>query len=147
MRIISNSEEETFAAGEQLGKKLSRGNVVLLTGDLGAGKTRFVKGIARGLGIREWWKIRSPTFSFRQSYTGEIPLYHFDFYRLKDIYDFETIGIDPLDLEGGVVVIEWGEKYAQQLKNFFDKKIYSVKIEILDENRRMIEITEEMEEF
>ena len=140
--FISTSEEETIRVGEEFAKGLSAGEVVILTGDLGAGKTHFVKGIARGLGVGHWERVRSPTFSFKHTYYGRVPLYHFDLYRVKDIDDLETLGIDPIDLEDGVIAIEWGEKYGKSFENFFDKKIHIVKIEILDEKRRRIVITD-----
>ncbi len=140
--FVSNSESETIGIAEEFARGLSAGEVVVLTGDLGAGKTRFVKGMAKGLGVEDWERVRSPTFSFRQTYYGRLPLYHFDLYRVKDIDDFETLGIDPMDLEDGVLAIEWGEKYGKSLENFFDKKIHIVKIEILDEKSRRIVITD-----
>ncbi len=138
--IFTHSEEETIRAGEEFSRKLTAGNVVLLTGDLGAGKTRFVKGIAKGLGVKDWQHVRSPTFSFRYTYRGDIPVYHFDLYRVKNVEDLETLGIDPDDLDDGILVLEWGEKYRESLENFFDKKIFIVKIEILGDNERKITI-------
>ncbi len=142
MKIISHSEEETISAGEEIAKKLSAGDVILLTGDLGAGKTRFVRGIAKSMGIKNWERVRSPTFTFRQTYYGESPLYHFDFYRIKDIDDLSTIGIDPEELVDGVTAIERGEKFLKLLENFFEKKIYIIKIKILSEGTREIEINQ-----
>jgi len=134
MKIISRSEEETINIGESFAKELKRGDVVLLTGDLGAGKTRFVRGIAKGLGIVDWEKVKSPTYTIRHTYQGKIPLYHFDLYRINGENELYEIGIDDLELDKGVSVVEWGKI----IENFFDKKPVIVKIIIVDDSVREI---------
>ncbi len=106
--ILSRSAEETFAAGEKLGKTLKSGDIVALFGGLGAGKTVFAKGIAAGLGIAE--DVTSPTFTLLKEYEGKQKLYHFDLYRIEDEESLENIGFREYLNNGGVCVIEWPEK-------------------------------------
>jgi tRNA threonylcarbamoyladenosine biosynthesis protein TsaE len=107
--IISHSVEDTAAFGRSVASTLRRGDVLALRGDLGAGKTHFVKGIAAGLGGGDI--VTSPTFTLIHEYTGgRLPLFHFDFYRLEDETEAIKIGLEEyLDGEG-VCVIEWAEK-------------------------------------
>jgi tRNA threonylcarbamoyladenosine biosynthesis protein TsaE len=107
--ILSNSEEETEAAGERLGASLKAGDVVLLYGELGAGKTAFVRGLARGVGAPPD-DVSSPTFTLIQEYAGRLKLHHVDLYRLeaKEIPD---LGLDDLVSGDGVVAIEWAERW------------------------------------
>ena len=107
--ILSRSEEETSAAGERLAAALKPGDVVLLFGDLGAGKTAFVRGLARGLGAPPE-EVSSPTFTLIQEYPGRVTLYHVDLYRLepKEIPD---LGLEDLVLGDGVVAIEWADRW------------------------------------
>jgi len=112
--IISHSPQETEAAGRRLAATLRPGDVVALTGDLGAGKTAFVRGVAAGLGCGD--PVTSPTFTLIQEYGGgRLPLYHMDLYRLETTEEALRIGIDEY-LEGdGVTFIEWGEKFPALL--------------------------------
>jgi tRNA threonylcarbamoyladenosine biosynthesis protein TsaE len=100
---------ETEAVGEVLGAQLRRGDLVVLTGDLGSGKTTFTKGIARGLGVTE--RVTSPTFTIVQEYDGRVPVAHVDVYRLERIQELHDFGFEEL-LEGRVTVVEWGEAIA-----------------------------------
>jgi tRNA threonylcarbamoyladenosine biosynthesis protein TsaE len=112
--IISHSVEETAAFGRSVGSTLRRGDVLALCGDLGAGKTHFVKGLAAGLGGGDI--VTSPTFTLIHEYTGGwLPLFHFDFYRLEDETEAIKIGLEEyLDGEG-VCAIEWAEKFPALL--------------------------------
>jgi len=112
--IISHSPEETEAAGRRLAAALRPGDVVALTGDLGAGKTAFTRGLAAGLGCGD--AVSSPTFTLIQEYGGgRLPLYHMDLYRLESVEEAIRIGIEEY-LEGdGVAVIEWAEKFPDLL--------------------------------
>ena len=102
----SGSREETFEFGRRMGEQASAGQVICLEGDLGAGKTVFVKGFACGLGIRE--PVSSPTFTIVQEYEeGRLPLYHFDAYRIADPDEMEEIGFDEYLFGEGVCLIEW----------------------------------------
>ncbi len=106
--VITNSDIETMAAGEAFSKALKAGDVVALYGELGAGKTVFVKGIARGLGIAD--PVTSPTFTILKEYEGRAPLYHFDAYRIRAAEEMDDIGFfDYLGGEG-IAVIEWAGK-------------------------------------
>ena len=106
--ILSRSAEETLKAGERLGRTLTGGDIVALFGQLGAGKTVFAKGIAKGLGISE--EVTSPTFTFLKEYDGKLKLYHFDLYRIEDEEALENIGFCDYLQSEGVCVIEWPEK-------------------------------------
>jgi tRNA threonylcarbamoyladenosine biosynthesis protein TsaE len=107
--IVTSSEAETARAGRELASQLSAGSAVLLIGDLGAGKTAFVRGLAEGLGVRAE-AVSSPTFTIVQEYRGgRLPLFHVDLYRLNDAREIEDLGLDEI-AENGVLAIEWAEK-------------------------------------
>jgi len=107
--IVSSSEAETTAIGRELASGLSAGSVVLLFGDLGAGKTAFVRGVVEGLGIPAE-EVSSPTFTIMQEYRGgRLPLYHVDLYRLDDPREIDDLGLDEI-ADGAVLAIEWAEK-------------------------------------
>ena len=107
--ILTASEEETSAAGERLGASLQAGAVVLLYGDLGAGKTAFVRGLARGIGAPDE-EVTSPTFTIVQEYPGRVTLYHVDLYRLEE-REVDDLGLEELVLGDGIVAIEWAERW------------------------------------
>lgn len=112
--ITSRSEEDTANAGRELAATLASGDVVLLYGDLGAGKTAFVKGLADGLGIARD-EVSSPTFTLMQEYRGgRLPLFHVDLYRLNDPREVEDLGLDELAADG-VLAIEWADKLPARL--------------------------------
>jgi tRNA threonylcarbamoyladenosine biosynthesis protein TsaE len=107
--LTTASEEETGAAGRDLAAALGPGSVVLLFGDLGAGKTAFVRGMAQGLGV-DPGDVSSPTFTLLQEYRGgRVPLFHADLYRLNDAREVEELGLEELAADG-VLAIEWSEK-------------------------------------
>ena len=107
--ILTNSEAETAAVGRELASTLTGGDVVLLQGDLGAGKTAFVRGLAEGLGIAPD-EVSSPTFSLIQEYRGgRVPLFHVDLYRLQST-EVDDLGLDEIALGPGVTAIEWPER-------------------------------------
>ncbi len=109
--IISNSPEETRAIGRALAATLPRGAVVALTGDLGAGKTHFTKGLVEGLG-GDPAGVTSPTFTLVHEYReGRLPVFHFDFYRLEAASELRHIGWEEYLLEDGIVVVEWAERF------------------------------------
>jgi tRNA threonylcarbamoyladenosine biosynthesis protein TsaE len=113
VQVTTKSAAETERIGALLGQKLERGMVVVLTGELGAGKTAFARGVARGLGVRD--PVTSPTFTLIQEYTGRLPLYHFDVYRLQEPGELADLGYDEY-LEGdGVCLIEWGDLVRELL--------------------------------
>lgn len=105
------SEEETIALGERLARTLQPGAVVLLIGNLGAGKTTLAKGIVKGLGAGEPEEVSSPTFTLIHEYGSPPAVYHVDLYRLDNASDAATLGLDDLFESGAVVLIEWGERF------------------------------------
>ena len=111
---VSTTTEQTIALGQILGKLLQAGDVLVLTGDLGAGKTQLTKGIAAGMGVMD--DVTSPTFTIEMVYEGTtMPLYHFDLYRLNDPDQLEDTGLyDALESDGPTI-IEWGEQFAEQI--------------------------------
>ena len=112
---ILRSPEETIAYGRDLAASLRSGDILALCGDLGAGKTHFVKGLAAGLGAKAT-DVTSPTFTLIHEYTGGwLPLYHFDFYRLEDERELLKIGFDDYLAERGVLAIEWADKFREAL--------------------------------
>src|SRR5687767_2145797 len=131
--FTSHSEHETFALGEQLAASLQRGAFVLLHGDLGAGKTAFVRGLAAGLGANPE-DVSSPTFVLIQHYKGRIPLVHVDLYRLERGAAVDDLGLEEL-ASGAVVAIEWAERLPRPI----DCSV-TVKIEDLGSDRRRITI-------
>ena len=114
MAFVTTSQEETIALGERLGALLQTGDVLVLTGDLGAGKTQLTKGIAAGMGVED--DVTSPTFNILMVYDGaDMPLYHFDLYRLDDPDQLEDIGLYEMLDGDGACVIEWGEQFSDEI--------------------------------
>jgi len=112
--FVCANTAETQALGERLAAYLAPGDVLVLTGDLGAGKTQLTKGIARGLGVAE--DVTSPTFTIGMTYEGaQMPLYHFDLYRLDSADQLEDTGIFDVLGDDGPCVIEWGEQFGDLL--------------------------------
>ncbi|MCL2227679.1 MAG: tRNA (adenosine(37)-N6)-threonylcarbamoyltransferase complex ATPase subunit type 1 TsaE [Oscillospiraceae bacterium] len=134
MTIITNNESETVQEGQKLGEKLPPGSVVALHGGLGTGKTAFTRGLAAGLGIK--MDISSPTFTIVNEYPGEIPLFHFDMYRLESEAELFDIGWDDYLERGGVCAVEWSEK----VPGAFPEGSIVVKLESLDGGKRRISI-------
>lgn len=135
-KIISNSVDETIGIGEGLAKKLKAGDVVALVGNLGAGKTVFTKGIAKGLGVKDIRYVNSPTFVTIKEYEGRIPLYHFDIYRLNKSSVLDSESYEEYFYGDGVTVIEWADK----IRAILPKKYIEVKLSVIGEGRRKIEI-------
>ena len=109
--IISSSEEDTSSAGERFAKQLKAGDVVLLYGDLGAGKTAFVRGVARGLGASAD-EVTSPTFTLMQEYRGRLTLVHVDLYRLS-AEEVSALGVEESTDHPAVIAIEWAERWNE----------------------------------
>lgn len=135
MKYLSHSEDETQKIGFEVAEKIKKGDVISLTGSLGAGKTVFAKGFAKQLGIGE--AIVSPTFTLVQEYDGRMKMYHLDLYRLSGEDEFESMGGEDFLYSDGVTLIEWSEKIESMLP---DDTIY-VKITINEDLTRTIEIT------
>ena len=105
--IVTNTPAETEAAGEQFGERLAKGDLVLLEGDLGAGKTTFVRGLTRG--VRSSAHVASPTFQLVRVYPGRVQIAHVDLYRLEVGAELVDLGLEEL-LDQGAVVVEWGDR-------------------------------------
>ncbi|KKR48694.1 MAG: putative ATPase or kinase [Candidatus Magasanikbacteria bacterium GW2011_GWC2_40_17] len=139
MVFTSHSEEETQKLGKKIGKKLPTGSILLLKGNLGSGKTTFLKGLAKELGIKK--SLRSPTFNLMRVYhlkkNSRIKSFiHLDCYRIKNLQEIIEIGLfDYLDEKQTLAAIEWPEKIATQLKKYKTKKIL---FKVLSENKRKI---------
>ena len=134
MKYITHSPEETQALGSALAAVLQPGTVLAYTGDLGAGKTAFTRGIARGLGIRE--PVTSPTYTIVNEYPqGRLPLFHFDMYRLTSSEDLWDIGWEDYLQRGGICCVEWSENVADAMEDAI-----RIHIEKLDETSRAITI-------
>jgi tRNA threonylcarbamoyladenosine biosynthesis protein TsaE len=111
--LISRSETETVNCGAEFAKSLRRGDNVALYGQLGSGKTRFIQGICKGLGVRE--HVASPTFTIVNEYNaGDVKIYHFDFYRMKSLREIQQVGFEEYTSNDGICLIAWAEK-AQEL--------------------------------
>ena len=136
MTIISKSEAETEAAGERFARTLPEGAVVALYGDLGAGKTAFVRGMARGMGIDA--RVSSPTFTIVNEYLGARELYHFDMYRLGSADELFDIGWEDYLSRGGICAVEWSEN----VEDAFEGDQICVRIEKTGDGERTITIGE-----
>lgn len=135
MIIQTHSEQETEAAGEALAKTLPEGAVIALYGDLGAGKTAFVRGMARGLGLTD--RVSSPTFTIVNEYLGgDKPLFHFDMYRLSGPEELFGVGWDDYLTRGGVIAVEWSEN----VEAAFEGTELRVRLTRLGDETREIEI-------
>ncbi|MCI7677672.1 MAG: tRNA (adenosine(37)-N6)-threonylcarbamoyltransferase complex ATPase subunit type 1 TsaE [Streptococcus orisratti] len=142
----SRNELELIAIGEQIGKKLIAGDVLVLTGDLGAGKTTLTKGIAKSLGISQM--IKSPTYTIVREYEGRLPLYHLDVYRIGD--DPDSIDLDDFLYGAGVTVIEWGELLSSDLLDdylevFIERDIDGRKVRFDAHGTRSQELLEDLQ--
>ena len=136
--FISHSPAETEALGERFGRTVKPGQVIALSGDLGAGKTQFVRGLARGLGVPG--RVHSPTFTLVNEYGGgRLQLFHLDLYRLETAQQMLNAGIEDYLSPAGVAVIEWAERLpATSGQRPAEKKWSEVQIEIVSETERKI---------
>jgi tRNA threonylcarbamoyladenosine biosynthesis protein TsaE len=110
---VSASPEETEAIGAAIGGALASGDSILLTGELGAGKTTFARGVARGLGVR--FGVKSPSFAIHLRYPGRLPMHHLDLYRVEDPRDLAELGLEDILERDGVAVVEWGERLGDRI--------------------------------
>ena len=135
MEFITNSPVETEAVGAKLAEQLTPGAVIAYRGDLGAGKTAFTRGLAKGLGATE--AVTSPTYTIVNEYlTGRMPLFHFDMYRLTSADDLFDIGWEDYLERGGVCAVEWSENVAEALEDPI-----TVTLEKIGEDTRRITLT------
>ena len=134
IRLTTKTAEETIELGKKIGNLLTKGDVIAMQGTLAAGKTTITKGIAQALGVKE--TITSPTFCLISEYSGKMPLYHMDVYRLGGAEDFADLGTDDMIYGEGVCIIEWSEKIMSELP----KKTIILKIEPQNDDSRIITI-------
>jgi tRNA threonylcarbamoyladenosine biosynthesis protein TsaE len=132
--IATSDRNETILLGERIGKSLKAGDIVALSGELGAGKTTLIQGIAKGLGIRDW--VTSPTFTIINEFKGTVNLYHVDLYRIDRMEDALDVEIEEYFTKGGVTVIEWAEK----IKPLLPDKTIEINMDIISDNKRKIKI-------
>lgn len=131
--LISNSEEETKLCAQRLAGQFKAGDIVLLQGELGSGKTTFVKGLGKALKFSPK-KVNSPTFVLMNYYKGKLPVYHFDLYRLANPKEIDTLDLDDYFYGQGISVIEWPERLGE----YKPKNYYLVEFQHQGENRRKI---------
>jgi tRNA threonylcarbamoyladenosine biosynthesis protein TsaE len=134
--IVTNSSEETILRGREIGSRLKAPALVLLSGDLGAGKTTLTKGIASGLGAADEDDVTSPTFTLVHKYSRGAPVYHVDLYRIADFHDLETLGLEDVFSEKAVVIVEWPDKLTLRT----DWPVVRIRLEHVAEDTRRIVI-------
>lgn len=135
IRLISEQEETTYEIGFKLGTLLEAGDVVCLTGDLGAGKTTMTKAIAKALGVEE--DVTSPTFTIVHEYLGRIPVYHFDVYRIRRLEEMEDLGYEEYFYGNGVCLVEW----ASEIESLVPEERLWIDIKRgVGDNRRILDI-------
>lgn len=122
--LFSNSVQETLAIGECLGRLASPGDFIALTGDLGSGKTHFAQGVARGLGVDPLVCVASPSYTLLNEYSGRIPLYHFDLYRLGGDADILELGFDEYFYGRGLCLVEWADRLGLELPDEYLKIVF-----------------------
>jgi len=133
--LISRSPEETLEMGRELARRINSPMLVLLTGDLGSGKTTFTKGLISGLGAAAEEEVTSPTFTLIHEYRGpKATLYHIDLYRVETQRDLDTLGLDDLMGDQSILLIEWGEKFPR----FLRERDVEIVLEWAGEERRKL---------
>jgi tRNA threonylcarbamoyladenosine biosynthesis protein TsaE len=140
--FTTKSAEETIALGREIATLLAPPKLVVLTGDLGAGKTTLIKGIAEGFGAAKEDDVTSPTFTLIHEYRGPAAtLYHIDLYRVDTQRELDTLALDDLMTDDSVLLIEWGEKFAR----FQKERDVEIAIERLSESQRKITVSQRSE--
>ena len=143
MNLSTRNHKETLALGERLGQQLKSGDIILLFGELGAGKTTLAQGMCYGLGIEKKQYIRSPTFTIVNEYWGSYPIYHIDLYRLDSFSEIEALGLEEYLLSDGVSIIEWAEKLSPEVNQLLSLRLderIEVHIKIVEENHRTFRV-------
>jgi len=134
--IQTRSASETIRVGKTIGSRLLLGDVVALVGELGAGKTQFIKGLAAGVGIENSAYISSPSFTLIHEYPGKIPFYHIDLFRLGREQEAEELGLEDYFQGRGITAIEWADK----IPSLLPEELLFISITYLDKNIRSVEI-------
>ena len=133
----TKSTEETVRVGKDIGRRLLPGDVVALVGELGAGKTQLIKGLAAGVGIENSAYISSPSFTLIHEYPGKIPLYHVDLFRLGREQEAEELGLEEYFQGRGITAIEWADK----IPSLLPQELLFISIASMDKNIRSVEIS------
>ncbi len=136
--IVTTSDEDTRRLGKEIGKRLISGVVIRLMGDLGSGKTCFVKGLANGLDVPDGYEITSPTYTLVHEFPGRLPLVHVDLYRIHDEMDAESIGLWELMGQDHVVAVEWAERLADDF--WPSDPMLTIEFQSPDENTRQLKL-------
>jgi len=131
----TRSEEETIALGEKLAARLEPGSVVLLVGELGAGKTTIAKGLVKGLGAASPDEVSSPTFTLVHEYGDPPSVYHVDLYRIEEVAELESLGLEELFDRRAVVLVEWGDRFP----GFWPPDRFEIRLRRRDDAEREIE--------
>ncbi len=132
----TKSALETIRVGRDIGRRLLIGDVVALVGELGAGKTQFIKGLAAGVGIENSAYVSSPSFTLIHEYPGQMPFYHIDLFRLGKEQEAEELGLEDYFLGRGITAIEW----ADRIPSLLPKELLFISIVYVDKNMRSLEI-------
>ena len=135
---VTYSAEDTIRTGRELGARLKPPALILLRGELGAGKTTLTKGIVSGLGAAREEEVTSPTFTLVHNYHNGVRVYHIDLYRVADFRDFETLGVEDLFTTPAIVIVEWPERMT--LRSGWP--VVRIELEHVDENSRRIRISD-----
>ena len=136
MRVLSDSPDSTEALANKLSQLLLPGDFISLFGELGAGKTRFASGVAKGLGVDPSKPITSPTYTLLNIYQGRIPLYHFDLYRLSGDDDIADLGFSEYFYGNGICLVEWAERLNDELP----QSRLEIRLSYVDDDSRDIEL-------
>jgi tRNA threonylcarbamoyladenosine biosynthesis protein TsaE len=134
--FVTHSSEESIERGREIGARLKAPALVLLSGDLGAGKTTLTKGIVSGLGAAHEDEVTSPTFTLVHKYSGAIPVYHVDLYRIGNFHDLETLGLEDVFSEKAIVIVEWPDRLTLRT----DWPVLRIHLEHIAEETRRISI-------
>lgn len=134
--MLSRSAEDTIAHGRELASTMRAPLLILLSGELGAGKTTLAKGIISGLGVASEEDVTSPTFTLIHTFTGSIKVYHVDLYRISKVQEFDSLGLEDLFAQPAIVLIEWPERMRLRT----DWPLMRIELEHVDEEGRRIKL-------
>ncbi|MFH1753413.1 MAG: tRNA (adenosine(37)-N6)-threonylcarbamoyltransferase complex ATPase subunit type 1 TsaE [Candidatus Omnitrophota bacterium] len=136
-KLVFSSVEETMRFGARLGRLIKKGDCIALTGQLGAGKTTLVKGIAKGMGVKDPQHVNSPSFVILKEHKGKMPLYHFDVYRLNDPEEMDTVGYKDFFYGDGASVVEWADK----IREILPEEYLNIELSVAGEEKREANIS------
>jgi tRNA threonylcarbamoyladenosine biosynthesis protein TsaE len=136
--VVSHSAEETIARGREIASRMRAPQLVLLRGELGAGKTTLAKGMISGLGSAAEEEVTSPTFTLVHAFGGPVKVYHVDLYRVSEVQEFDSLGLEDLFVEPAIVLIEWPERMRLRT----DWPVLRIDLEHVSEDERKITVRE-----